>query len=368
MFCKKCKQEIPDVSTFCLHCGAAQNRKKQSKQRRSNGTGTISKMPGNLKKPYQAKAPADASGIRPSLGYFATKKEAIAALLAYQTSGVRNDKISVTFSDVYKEWSEVKFRSISTDMINGYKASYKRCAALYNIKFRDIRTADLQQIINANSHMSRSSLEKDKALFTQLYKYALKNDIVSKNYGNLVELPKKEKTEKDCFNDIELKKIELAAANGVPYADCILMMCYTGFRISEFLELTPFDYKENFLIGGKKTEAGRNRLVPVHSKIKPYIDKWAAKKGETIICKDDGKPYSAKYFREKCYYPALEQAGVRKLTPHATRHTLATRLAAAGTRPEDIQRILGHADYDVTANTYIHQDEDMLLDAISKIS
>ena len=30
-------------------------------------------------------------------------------------------------------------------------------------------------------------------------------------------------------------------------------------------------------------------------------------------------------------------------------------LSAAGARPEDIQKILGHTDYDTTANTYIHQ-------------
>ena len=44
------------------------------------------------------------------------------------------------------------------------------------------------------------------------------------------------------------------------------------------------------------------------------------------------------------------------LTPHSARHTCGTRLSAAGARPEDIQAILGHADYSVTANTYINQD------------
>ncbi len=88
------------------------------------------------------------------------------------------------------------------------------------------------------------------------------------------------------------------------------------------------------------------------------------KKGKTIFCKEDGTPYTARLFREKCYYPALEKIGVRPLSPHCTRHTCATMLSAAGARPEDIQKILGHTDYDTTANTYIHQSINTLKNAI----
>ena len=43
-------------------------------------------------------------------------------------------------------------------------------------------------------------------------------------------------------------------------------------------------------------------------------------------------------------------------------------MAAAGARPEDIQRIMGHADYSVTANVYINQDDESLKDAVSKMA
>ena len=56
------------------------------------------------------------------------------------------------------------------------------------------------------------------------------------------------------------------------------------------------------------------------------------------------------------------------LTPHCARHTCATLLAAGGARPEDIQRILGHSDYSVTANTYINQDVSTLTAAVSKMA
>ena len=74
------------------------------------------------------------------------------------------------------------------------------------------------------------------------------------------------------------------------------------------------------------------------------------------------------YFRKYKYYPALEAIGVKKLTLHATRHTFATRLSSANARMEDITALIGHEDYSVTANTYIHQDDEELRKAILKMA
>lgn len=184
----------------------------------------------------------------------------------------------------------------------------------------------------------------------------MENDIVYKNYAEFLTLPKAEKTKKTAFNELELKLVEQSVGK-VPYADCILMICYTGFRITEFLSLNFFSYDAatNTLTGGIKTDAGKDRKVPVHSKIKPLLDAWLARGGRTIICKDDGSPFTAKYFRENCFAPALEQIdGVRKLSPHECRHTFASLLHSAGVDPVNIQKLMGHADYAVDAETYIH--------------
>ena len=36
--------------------------------------------------------------------------------------------------------------------------------------------------------------------------------------------------------------------------------------------------------------------------------------------------------------------------------------------PEDIQHIMGHSDYSMTANTYINQDDSVLIAAVSKMA
>lgn len=367
--------------------------------KRENGTGGVYKRADAKYRPWVATAPTrydidpetgKMKVIREIIGRYASAKEAKEALEEFRINPTT--KINITFSDVYDEWSSIAFRTISKQTKDNYTACYAKFSSLYGEKFRELRTARFQSVIDYYSNpfpardkagklkldkdgvqvmspaLSLSSLSKMKALLTQLYDYAAQNDIVHKNYASFLVLPKQEKTSKDCFTDLELEKIR-QNVGVVDYADCILLMCYTGFRISEFLELTQMSYdsKNKALIGGKKTDAGRNRVVPVHAKVQAILDRWIAKNGQTIICDDDGNAFTSDTFRRRCYYPAIDKIGVRRLSPHATRHTFATRLSAAGARTEDIQALAGHEDYEVTANTYIHQDVATLRNAIDKL-
>lgn len=337
--------------------------------KRENGAGSVHKRKDSRSRPWVAVSPAkyDLNGKakRTIIGHFATSKEAKEALLQYNQCP--SDKFNITVAEAYQEWSEIAFRNISKQMQNCYSAAFKKIEAVYDIKLRELRTSRMQKVIDAHFKLSRSSLSKIKILFSQLLDYGLENDVVNKNYAQFLVLPKETAAEKECFTDIELKKIE-NAVDTVPFADIILAMCYTGFRISEFIELTPFSYnaENGTLTGGKKTEAGKNRVVPVHPKIVPIVSRWLAKNGQTIFCQDNGKQYGVKAFRDR-FYAALEEIGIRKLTPHATRHTFATKLAAAGARAEDIQKILGHASYDMTASVYIHQNVDSLKNAVNLV-
>lgn len=344
--------------------------------KRENGTGSVYKRKDLKRRPWVAVAPAElmrddtvgkVNAHQMVIGHYATAQEAKDALDEYRRNPTT--KYNITLDELHEEWKDIAYRSISKQTKDNYDACWMKLSSLYTQRFRDIRTAQMQAVIDTYRAMSHSTLSKIKALLTQLYDYAIQNDIVSRNYAQFVVLPKQIKTKKDCFSDLELEKIRQAAGT-VPFADVILMMCYTGFRISEFLELTPFNYDaaSGVLKGGKKTDAGRDRVVPVHHTIKSYLDAWIAKGGKTIVCTAAGEPYTTDKFRRQCYYPALEAVGVRRLSPHATRHTFATRLAAAGARTEDIQALAGHEDYEVTANTYIHQDIQTLKTAIEKLS
>lgn len=355
--------------------------------RRPNGTGQIIKLGGDRRRPFAVRV---SDGFNEDtgkpkvkyIGYYASYPEAEAALVLY-----RNDPVSkpdMTLQQLYNEWSAIKYKTISHQTKANYEAAWKHLGKLGPVAVSTIRTGQMQLVIDTATYtppykkgekkpeakaLGRSSLEKIKALATLLFDYAMQNDITSKNYAAFLTLPKAHREEKQAFSDMEVAAIEKAAEAGVAWADAVLVMIYTGFRIEEFLTLTRFsvDLQAGTITGGLKTEAGRGRIVPLHPKVRPYIAAWVSRNGDALICGENGKRLSQRQFREKCYYPALEAAGVRRLTPHATRHTFASRMAAAGVEPVKIQKLMGHADYAVTANTYTHIDISGLSIAIEAI-
>ena len=196
----------------------------------------------------------------------------------------------------------------------------------------------------------------------------MENDIINKNYAEFLKLPKKEKVEKQTFSELEIIKIYIKAEE-VEWADTILILIYTGMRISELIGLTRFnvDIEKKIITGGVKTEAGKNRQIPIHPIIYPFIEKWYNKNGNYLICNEKGNAIPVRKYREEYYYPTLEKLEVRKLNPHCCRHTFASLMHDAGAETFDIQKLIGHSDYSTTANIYTHTDIEKLRKTIQKI-
>ena len=352
----------------------------KQKLKRANGTGSISYLGKRRRRPWIVRFTTAAERLpdgsyrqeRKILGYFTEREDAELALLTAQRGKV-NPHANDSLQMVYDTWSAIKYRpdSISQATINNYKASWAYLQPLTNMRFADLRAGDYQNIIDeAGKTKSRSTLEKIKTLVVMLSTYGIENDIIDKNYGTFVKLPRATRSSKTSFTQDEVDRIEKAAAEGIPYADCILMLCYTGFRITEFLGLTADSYNigDETLTGGIKTEAGKNRVIPVHPKIQPYLEKWLAKAGKRIICRENGSPFTAKYFREKCYEPALTKIPeVRPLDPHECRHTFATLLHAQKVSQKIIMALMGHSDPEIDLKTYIDVDTGQLREAVERL-
>ncbi len=336
--------------------------------KRANGTGTIVKRK-SRQKPYLVFAAAE-SGERKYLGSFKLKAEAQTFLENYNQNPTVF-RTTMTFSQVYADFKNSKrYETLSKSTRDGYAAAYKHCAKLERIQFSELRTTQLQEVIDdlEKANLSFSSMHKVKVLFTTLSNYALQNDIINKEYASFVILPENDSKAKRALTDIEIEKIRLAAKSGNQSAEWILYLICSGWRISEMLELTRFSYdeKEKTLRGGKKTKNGINRLVPIYPYVQPIVEKQLAKNGETIFCMDNGKAMTANYFRRYVFNPLIEELNLdESLTPHNTRHTFATLLKRGGADDFYRKRLLGHSSGNITDDVYTHEDVESLKKAIA---
>lgn len=297
------------------------------------------------------------------LSYHEKRTDAFAALVEYNKNPYDLDRVSVTFADVFNAWAERKFAELNQSTANNYKSIYNKCAKLYNIPFCDIKTAHLQEVIDENSTSTRVALLK--GLFSHLYGYALKNDIVEKDYSKYVEIPTYNKrNQKTTFSKKEIAKLWENIA--VPYVDLLLILLYTGMRISELLQMETqnVNIDGGYMVGGLKTEAGKNRIIPIHTEILPLVKAQYSEDKKYLFPAKRGGKLGYREFRHNFYIPLMEKLKMSH-TLHETRHTFISQADRCGINPTILKKIVGHANGDITLH-YTHKETEELLEEIKK--
>ncbi len=340
------------------------------KMRNPNGYGSVIKLGGKRRKPFAVRVTTgwDNNGkqVYKYLGTFSTKKEAEHHLVHYNENPYNIEIQSITFLEVYEKWKNEKFETVGHSAQLGYIAAFKNCKILHNIRFVELKSSHLQEIIS-NSNIKYASKRKIKILFNQLYSYAMKNDIISKDYSKYIDIGKNtEENGRRPFTSEEIERLwELVNEN--EWIDTILILIYTGFRIGELLEIknNDIDLENKIIKGGLKTEAGKDRLVPIHPKIFNFI-KNRMSNNEFLITNFQGKQMKYNnYYREK-FEPIMQQLGMKHKV-HDTRHTFATLLSNAEANKTSIKKLIGHNSYTTTEKFYTHKDIEELRKAVEKI-
>lgn len=360
MICRKCKKEIPEESKYCNLCGAKQIREK-SASRRGSGQGTAFKDKNGKWVAECTIGWDDEDGrlIRRSRRKrgFATKTEALAYIPLLKQNLPQQD-MNVKFKDLYKKWMERHQEKVTQSTINCYKSAYKYFSPLYYVEVANIRTDHLQKCIDDCPHGKRTK-ENMKALGTSLWKYAMQHDIVDRNYAEYVYIRKEEKTEKTAFSKEQLD-LMWEKVDQCPDLKYVLVLCYTGMRLGEMLGALTENYhpEEGYFIAGIKTEAGKDRIITISPKIKPFFSDFG--QGTHLFT---GAGVAPKKFRSEIYYPALQSLGLDPLnedgthinTPHICRHTFATLMKNVDAPATDKQKLIGHSKFEMTAH-YTHTD------------
>jgi integrase len=338
-----------------------------------NGTGTVTKLSGHRRRPFMAQAPARfdlerQKYVRDTVGYFETEREARDALTLYRRCPPAISP-QTTMSELWEAWKPQGYMNISKSTKNGYSAAWAKFSAIHRQKVVDVKTPQLQFCVNetARAGASRSTLHQMKVVAGLLMNYAVQLDLITRNYAEFLQLPKAEQTEKSILSDFNLRDIDALARSGDAVARHVMILCFTGWRIQEYCNLTVFDYDRSAhtLKGGLKTDAGRDRIVPVPERVRGYVEDFFSRSER--LCAMNVKQFRA------AFYLLLDRLGIqsadgdKKITPHSTRHTYNSMLAKQGVSVEIRMKLMGQVSEDVNRKVYTHTEVEELTRAVSNL-
>ena len=407
--CPECELQVSDKAVSCPHCGypmqssskSRKPRNKNNKRRRlPNGFGQISEIKNrNLRNPFRAMVSVGkAENGRPICkplkpeSYFPTYNDAYAALVEYNKNPYDLNTSSITMTELYEKWSKEYLKTVATSNVRSIQSAWNYCSVLYEMRVADVRAKHLKKCIDGASREGKGKIiqasantkSRIKSIFNLMFDYANENDLVEKNYARTFNVSDKILKEVEevkrghiSFTDKEME-ILWKNVDKIPYVDVILIQCYSGWRPQELglIELNRVDLNNWVFAGGMKTDAGMNRLVPIHSKIRPLIKKRYEEaininSKYLINCTDSQRKNDIKMTYDKYRHRFRSIRDKLNLNPehraHDPRKQFITMAKRYNLDEYAIKYIAGHRISDITEKIYTDRTVQWLKDEMEKI-
>lgn len=325
-----------------------------------SGYGSVAKLSGNRRRPYIVKKTRgwDERGypIIEIIGYAATREEGLELLAQYNHDPWDVNTAKITLQELFDLWKEKKAHKLGASNQYALFAAFKHCSKLWKLPYKTIKACQMQDTIDGCGR-GYSTQAAIKNLWGHLDRFALELDVVSRCYSDLLTSAPTPETTRDRFSDEVISRIWEHQSE--PWVDTVLIFIYSGWRISELLNLkkSDVDLQAGTMKGGTKTKAGKNRIVPIHSLIRPMIEKRMTESGDYLI-QWNGRQCSISQYR--IIWKGLANRLQLSATPHSCRHTFESLLDSAGANRKCIDLMMGHASKDTGNRVYNHKTIDEL--------
>lgn len=367
--------------------------------RRPNNTGTVVKLSGKRRTPFCARVMSDERDIitgkkkQICIGTFATREEALNALSLYslkKSNSISNEearniapnlfdriqektkKRVPTFKDIYHILDEEEFSKLSKSARDGYGSWIKHFETIYNRPIDNITLADLQYIFDNDKSKNGTQIHM-KVLCSKIFEYAVIHQYIPRDfdYTSYIRIAEfKQSTKHYPFTMDEIKKLKTINTSE---AHLMLIYIYTGLRAGELLKINRNKIHINepcsddgsnklisYIVTGSKTNAGKNRVVPIHDDIKQLVIDELLKPDKRLI---------------DCSYASLNNTVLSTVngylkashTMHDTRQTFASLCQLSNVDIYVRKKVLGHKLNDITFDIYTNASKNKLWTEINKI-
>lgn len=379
ILCPECGLQVSDRASACPHCGYPMKKniphKRVSTKRRRlpNGFGQISEIKNrNLRKPFRAMVTVGKNIVgRPICkplkpeSYFASYNDAYAALVEYNRNP-HDLSPGITLQELYEKWSEKHFENVTRQTALFITQTWNMCSSVHKMRVKDLRGRHIKDLI-ANMDGKPFVQTRIKSTFNAMLDYAVEYELVDRNVSRQFNISKDivkdamtVKNSHMVFSDEEMKKL-WSHADSVDFVDAVLIQCYSGWRPQElsFLEIENIDLENWTFKGGMKTDAGKDRVVPIHPKVRDLVLREydsSVKAGSRYLFSKTDKPlkYSqyAKLFGNIVTVLGLDP----KHRPHDGRKHFVTLAKKYGVDEYTIKYFVGHHITDITEQVYTQRD------------
>ena len=264
------------------------------------------------------------------------------------------------FSELAAQWILSVSHGVKESTLAHYRYTLERYLLpvfgsdrLFDLDEQRLEQGILQVISAASGRhkpLGASSSRECLTMLRRICKYAAHLHLM-RTVEVFVKLPQMESCQTKPFSAQEQAALrEFVLAAPTPRKVGLLLQMQLGLRIGEVcgLQWGDFDLKANVLT--VRRTVSRIYCAPGAPKSLCRRLKPRARAG-----KSPSRTISPRCYR-KSIRGYLRRAGVRRVHPHALRHTFATTCLQSGCDIKTLSEILGHADANVTLKRYVHTD------------
>lgn len=280
--------------------------------------------------------------------------------------------------NVYKEDFErylLTEKRVAHNTFDAYKRDIQQLYDFlerHSYQLQTITHVELKQCIHwlHEQRMSASSMTRKISAFKTLFHF-LEERHGFINHARHLIIPKMEKKLPNVIAQDDIEKLFIEARKGTSDQDrrnyTMLFVLYaTGMRISELISLRVNDYSATEQVIKIRGKGSKERMVPLQETavivLNEYLThvfplfSYKVKKNNDILFptyyNNQLKPMTRQAFWGYIKIIAA-QAGIRTISPHNMRHSLATHLLHNGAHLRSIQLLLGHEQLK-TVQIYTH--------------
>ena len=302
---------------------------------------------------------------------------------------------AMKFQELAEEWFEnyAKNALRSTTYERMLQLTQRVYPAIGHLRIDKITARHLQGFVNSlakeganektDKPLASKTIRHNLSFISDVFRYAVRMDLVSDNPCRKVTIPKGEVKEKPIYSQEEIAQL-LTAINGedTKYRAFFYLIAYSGFRRSEMLglEWKDIDFKNNIISikrtsnytseRGIYTDTTKTKRSKRVLKISPYImgilkelkdeqdeealrlgDKWV--ESDRLFVEWNGEPMNNQtpygWLKEFCEKNDMPFDGI-----HSFRHFAASALISSGLDVVTVSGALGHCNSGTTLNVYAH--------------